>query len=55
MPIEIRELVIKARVDPDRTVSPSHRGGGDNKKDCGCGSGFGPDELARILVDREER
>lgn len=53
MPIEIRELIIKARVEP-RDTTPG-RAPRDDDKDCGCGATMDADALARILADMKER
>jgi hypothetical protein len=53
MPILIRELVIKARVEPE-AVRPSAAPKGE-KADCGCGGAVSAEELARLLADRQER
>jgi Family of unknown function (DUF5908) len=52
MPVLIRELVIRARVEPEARPAPAPRvdksGGG------GC-EGVSPEDLARIMADRQER
>ena len=52
MPVLIRELVIKARVEPDArpAAAPKADKGGAG----GC-EGISPEDLARILADRQER
>ena len=52
MPILIRELVIKAKVDAEAAAPAAAP---KDKGDCGCGGSLCVEDLARILADREER
>jgi hypothetical protein len=52
MPVLIRELVIKARVEPEARSAPAPRA---DKGSCGCPGGISAEDLARILADRQER
>jgi hypothetical protein len=53
MPIEIRQMIVKARITP-QGAAPS-RAGVPPKDDCDCAQGLTADDLARLLSDREER
>jgi hypothetical protein len=53
MPIEIRELIINARVEPDAVSRPPRKG--QAQEECDCSGGVDADGLARLLRDREER
>lgn len=53
MPIEIRELIIRARVEPEAAPEAGHAAA--PKAECGCAHGVSEDDLMRILKDRQER
>jgi hypothetical protein len=52
MPIEIREMIIKARIEPDGRRPPGKAAETD---DCACKSTVTADDLTRLLNDRNER
>lgn len=53
MPIEIREMIIKARIEPgggSRPAKPTAKA-----DDCGCKTTLSADDLERLMQDRAER
>lgn len=54
MPILVRELIIRARVEPERTAPAAPRTE-SGKSGCDCAEAISAKDLARILGDRKER